>query len=109
MGLNNLSNEEKLRLVKFVCAFAWADLQVDESERKFVRGLVSNMGLSEDELKKVEGWLDSPPVEDDLDPNEIPDDHRQLFLDAALEMVTADGVVDRMEVENYAIFELLMG
>ena len=109
MGLTKLSAEEKLRLVKFVCSFAWADLQVDESERVFVRGLVEKMGLGQDELELVEQWLVSPPVEDDLDPNQIPADHRQLFLDAALEMVTADGVVDRMEVENYAVFELLMG
>ena len=107
--LDKMSAEDKLRLIKFLCSFAWADLRIEPSERDFVRKLVRRLALEDDEREQAEAWLTYPPIEDDLDPNEIPTEHRKLFLDAAMEMVTADGVVDEMEVQNLAIFELLMG
>lgn len=106
--LDDLTQDEKLRLLRFLCAFAWADLDIAEKERKLVNDLIARMGLTPRAAAEAASWLDHPPAEDDLDPYDIPDAHRQLFLEAALEMVGADGVVDAMELENYAIFEALM-
>lgn len=106
--LNQLSDEEKLRLLRFMCAFAWADLEIAEKERDFVLDLIGRMGLPAEEAELASTWLDHPPREDELDPYDIPDAHRKLFLEAALEMVGVDGVVDKMEAENFVIFEALM-
>jgi len=38
MTLQELSNEDRLRLMRFVCSFAWADLHVHEKEKTFLRG-----------------------------------------------------------------------
>jgi uncharacterized tellurite resistance protein B-like protein len=106
--LNELNTDEKLRLLRFVCSFAWADLEIADKERNLVRDIAKRMGLEGDDLQAVEGWLDHPPSEDDLDPYDIPDAHRKLFLGAVQEMVKADGVLDLMEIETYQLFEALL-
>jgi len=107
--LSELTRDEKLRLLRFVCSFAWADLDIDDEERALVAKFVDKMGLDEADAEEAMGWLDHPPREDDLDPYDIPDEHKKLFLEAALAMMGADGVVDTMEVESFALFEALMG
>ena len=109
LNFNDLNHTEKLDLVRFVCTFAWADLDIAEPERKFVCELVERLGLPDEAVEQAISWLDFPPNEDEVDPNMVPDAHRKLFLDVALEMVGADGVADVMEIENYALFKLLMG
>lgn len=107
--LTELTSEEKLRLLRFMCSFAWADLEISTHERRFVLELIQRMGLAAEEADLAVTWLDHPPAEEDLDPSDIPLDHRRLFLEAALEMVSSDGVIDVMEAENFAVFEALMG
>jgi len=94
--------------MKFICSFAWADLEVQDEERDFVRKMTVKLGLSEDEVDKVAQWLEVPPRPEELDPAEIPTEHRKLFLDAARAMVIVDGHVDPEEAENLALFEMLM-
>ncbi len=106
--LKELTSEEKLRLLAFVCSFAWADLEIADTERKLVRDMAERMGLDDEGVVQVELWLDHPPSEDEVDPYDIPSEHRKLFLRAVQEMVKADGVLDMMEVESYTIFEALM-
>ena len=106
--LDELTNEEKLRLLRFMCSFAWADLEIADKEREFVLDVVRRMGLSAEDAALAATWLDHPPSEEDVDPYDIPDAHRKLFLEGALKMVGADGVVDVMEAESFAIFEALM-
>ena len=43
MGLSNLDREERLRLMKFVCSFAWADLEVADQERSFVHKMMKTI------------------------------------------------------------------
>ena len=45
--LSKLSRPERLRLMRFVCAFAWADLQVRKEERTFVKRLMDQLELDE--------------------------------------------------------------
>lgn len=108
MRLNELEKEDRLRLMKFVCSFAWADLQIAESERKFVHKLVRKLRLSDDEKRQVEQWLDLPPSAEELDPTQIPDAHRALFLTTAREMIEADGEIAEEEVENFELLEQLL-
>lgn len=106
--IEELTRDDKLRLIRFVCSFAWADLSVDENERQFVRELVGRIGLDEEAHALAMKWLEHPPTEEELDPYSVPDAHKKLLLEFALEMVAADGRVDRMEVENFMIFESMM-
>ena len=45
MSLDQLSRTDRLRLMRFVCSFVWADLQVRDRERAFVRKLADRLGL----------------------------------------------------------------
>lgn len=108
MKINQLSKEERLRLMKFVCSFAWADLHIAESERKMVQKLVRKLKLNKDEKQIVEGWLEIPPKAEELDPAQIPDSHRALFLTTAREMIEADGEIAPEEVENFELLEQLL-
>lgn len=108
MTLSELSQEDRLRLVKFVCSFAWADLTIADSERSFVHKLVRRLKLEPDERRQVDEWLEMPPRAEDLDPTEIPREHRALFLTTAREMIEADGEIAEEELENFALFEQLL-
>ncbi len=108
MTLHTLDPEARLQLMKFVCSFAWADLEVRDEERKFVVKLIDRLGLTPEEIAQVETWLEVPPPPEELDPARIPREHRQLFLDAARAMVVVDGRVDPDEAENLALLEMLV-
>ncbi len=107
-NLSQLSKEDRLRLVKFVCSFAWADLQIADSERHFVHKLVRKLRLDAEEKKLVDEWMEIPPRPEELDPAEIPREHRALFLEIAREMIAADGEIAEEEVENLSLFEQLL-
>jgi uncharacterized tellurite resistance protein B-like protein len=106
--LDTLSREERLQLIRFVCSFAWADLEVSAKEREFIVNLVDRLDLDEDEREEVAQWLELPPRADDLDPADIPREHRKLFLDAARAMILSDGNVDDVEAENLIILDQLL-
>jgi tellurite resistance protein len=107
-SLQSLSKEERLLLLKFVCAFAWADLKIEDSERKFVHRLVKRLQLDPDEARQVDGWLDVAPAPSEVDPNLVPRRHRQIFIDAARAMIFADGEVDPEERENLELLKALL-
>ena len=66
--LETLDREERLRLVKFVCSFAWADLEVQVEEREFVKRLVERLELDDAERGMVDEWLQVPPRPEEVDP-----------------------------------------
>jgi tellurite resistance protein len=105
--LDKLSRDERLQLMRFVCSFAWADLEIKPKERKFVRDLVTRLGLDPDEKKLVQSWLAVPPEADALDPMQIPRAHREIFLDAARAMISADGEIHPEEQETLQLLEQL--
>ena len=106
--LDTLSREERLQLMRFVCSFAWADLEVTAEEREFIVNLVDRLELDDEESAEVARWLEVPPTADELDPADIPREHRQLFLDAARAMIMSDGEVDDVEAENLVILDQLL-
>jgi uncharacterized tellurite resistance protein B-like protein len=106
--LDSLTREDRMRLMKFVCSFAWADLEVQDEERDFVGRMVRKLDLSEEERQRVDGWLEVPPAPDEVDPAEIPAKHRKLFLDTVREVIAADSVLAPDEQENLSLFEALL-
>ena len=105
--MESLSRSDRLQLVKFVCAFAWADLEVHDAERRFVQRLITELGL-EDERAKVLEWLQTPPPTEEIDPTRVPSEHRQLFLETARQVFQADGVIDQYEQEEFDLLEQLL-
>jgi uncharacterized tellurite resistance protein B-like protein len=103
----SLSREDRLRLMKFVCSFAWADLEVQDEERAFVAKMITYLELDADQ-KLIEGWLRHPPRPEEVDPTDVPREHRELFLDAVRRLVAADERIDPKEAETLALFEQLL-
>jgi hypothetical protein len=108
MLLNKLSRNDRLHLMKFVCSFAWADLEVQKEERAFVQKMVRRLELDDDDKKAVQQWLIVPPPPEEVDPSTVPAAHRQLFLETIRGLIAADAVVDPEERENLKLFEMLL-
>src|SRR5262245_15168996 len=103
-----LSRAERLRLMRFICSFAWVDLDVHARERAFVMKMVKRLTLDADEAEQVKGWLTLPPRPEDVDPAEIPARHRKLFLEAIRETIEADGKVVPEEQEAFELIQELL-
>lgn len=105
-----LTKDERLLLLRFVCAFAWTDLHVKDGERKFIARLMDRLGLSADERAEAEGFLHVAPTPESTNPKLVPRQHRQLFIDSVRALIYADGDVDAEERERFeklrAAFEL---
>ena len=97
-----------MRLMRFVCSFAWADLEVQPEEREFVARLILALQLQPLEAAQVLEWLEVPPRVDEVDPQDVPLQHRQSFLDAARAVAARDGVMQPEEVENLSLLEQLL-
>ena len=96
-----LSRDERLLLLRFVCAFAWTDLEIREGERQFVQRLMDRMQLSAEDRQEVAGYLHVAPPPEATNPKLVPVAHRQLFIDAVRALIYADGEVDVEERERF--------
>jgi len=94
--------------MRFICSFAWADFEIQPEEKEFVKAMVAKLNMPEDERNEVWKWLEVPPRVEDVDPTEIPREHREFFLDSVKEVVMADGVLAAEEEDNLKIFEELL-
>lgn len=106
--LDQLDRNERLRLVQFVCSFAWADFEIQPEEREFIAQLIRRLELGDDEDRQVQQWLDRPPSLDDLDPTSIPAAHRRFFVEAIEGLIFADGEVAEEERDSFEIFKMLL-
>jgi uncharacterized tellurite resistance protein B-like protein len=106
--LDQLDRAERMRLMKFVCSFAWADLEVSPAERAFIARLMRGLELDRDEEIRVHQWLDVPPAPEGLDPTDIPSEHRRFFLEAIEGVIAADGHVAAEERDNLELFRQLL-
>jgi hypothetical protein len=106
--IQQLTREDRLRLMRFVCSFAWADLEVQDEERDFVGKLVTALQLAPDEAARVAGWLVVPPAPEEVDPLDVPLAHRELFLEAVRAVVVRDGIISPGEEESFDLLEQLL-
>lgn len=106
--LDELDRRDRLRLVEFVCSFAWADLEIQPEERVFISRLIRRLELDEEEDLQVQQWLDRPPNIDGLDPTSIPSAHRLLFVEAIEGLISADGEISVEEQDSFEIFKQLL-
>ena len=107
--MQQLDPAERLQLLDFVCSFAWADLRIRPQEREFMKRLIGRLDLPKDERLAVDVMLSHPPRAEDVDPMDVPLEHRRLFLETVKQMVLADGEIDPAEAEQLDLFEELLG
>ena len=105
--LDSLARDERMRLMKFVCSFAWADLEIRPEERRFVARMVRRLELEPEEGLQVERWLEVPPEPESIDPTEIRPEHRQVFVEAIEGVIAADGEIGPEERENLRLLRHL--
>lgn len=106
--LDRLDRRERMRLVEFVCSFAWADFEVQPEEREFIARLIRRLELDTDERRQVDQWLVRPPSLDHLDPTSIPSAHRREFVEAIQGLIAADGSIGEEERETFEVFKQLL-
>ncbi len=106
--LDQLGRPERLQLIRFVCSFAWADLEIRPEERRFVERLVRRLDLDDVEASQVEAWLASPPDPDSIDPASIPAEHRRVFIEFAEQVISVDDELTHEELENLSLLEQLL-
>jgi uncharacterized tellurite resistance protein B-like protein len=107
--LDQLDRNGRMRLLQFICSFAWADLEVTPEERRFVENVAARLDLDVEDQAKVEGWLRVPPDAEAVDPMSIPEEQRLLFLESIEGVIVADGVIAPEERESYALLRDLLG
>jgi uncharacterized tellurite resistance protein B-like protein len=98
--LHQLSGEERMTLMRFVCSFAWADDFIHESERALVGRYVEQLELDAEEARQVRAWLERPPPSESVDPSQVPAEHRSRFVFAIESIIAADGEIAAVERER---------
>lgn len=96
-----LSHGDRMLLLRFVCAFAWTDLEIKDGERKFVQRLMDRMQLSKEDRSEVESWLHVAPAPEATNPKLVPREHRRVFLDSVRALIYADGDVEAEERDRF--------
>ena len=97
----SLSRDDRMLLLRFLCAFAWTDLEVTENERGFVKRLVTRLDLQGEDAEEVEEWLHIAPSPGSVDSSKVPPQHRRTFVEAVRAMIYADGNVDPEERAHF--------
>ena len=105
---DTLDPAARLQLMKFVCAFAWSDLEVSGEERLFVADCIRRLQFTDQERAQVWAWLEVPPPTEEIDPSTIPPEHRQLFIEAIGRLVASDDEVTAAERESLVLLSQLM-
>ena len=103
-----MTREERMLLLRFVCSFAWVDLEIRPEEREMIARLVGRMELNEDEKQQVSEWLETPPSPESVDPHSVPHAHRVLFLREVESVVSIDREVTPEERESVILFAQLI-
>ena len=100
-----LSRDDRMLLLRFVCAFAWTDLEIRTGERKFVERLIERMQLSDDDRAEVQGYLHVAPAPETTNPKLVPREHRRIFVEAVRGLIYADGEVDAEERQRFELLQ----
>jgi hypothetical protein len=108
MSMDEFNHTDRLRLVKFLCSFAWADLEIRDEERVFVKRVAQQLRLNDDDEAKIQGWLSVPPDPESVDPMQIPEAHRKIFLDSIEGVIVSDGVITPEEQESFDVLKTLL-
>jgi uncharacterized tellurite resistance protein B-like protein len=104
----NLSRDERMLLLRFVCAFAWTDLEIHQAERQFVERLIARMELSAEDRAEALSYLHVAPSPEATNPKLVPKEHRRVFIEAVRALIYADGDVDDEERERFEKLKVVL-
>jgi uncharacterized tellurite resistance protein B-like protein len=104
--MKRLPAADRKKLLELVCSLAWSDLRVTPPERALLERILTAVAVSEEERVQARKWLEVPPG--NVDPTEVPREHRRLFLEAARAMIEADGRVVPAERDSLAVLAELL-
>ena len=100
-----LPPDMRMKLINFICVFAWADFDIQPEEKRFILDLCSKFQVSDEDRAKVESWLEAPPdVNEVADPTSIPLGYREIFLEEILKLIAADHKIDKEEADILRTF-----
>ncbi|MEM8993942.1 MAG: TerB family tellurite resistance protein [Acidobacteriota bacterium] len=105
--LAKMDRDDRLQLMRFVCTFAWADLETHSDELKLIDKLVDALELGDDR-DQIDGWLERPPAPEEVDPASVSRADRELLLDLARAVFDADGTLAEEEREQYQLLAKLL-
>ena len=103
--LDQLPAPHRLRLIRFVCAFVWADRRVTPEERDVVHRFVRAATFDDEELSQIEHWLAAPSDHAELHLDDVSVEHRMIFADAVGAVILADGEIS---IEEESLFDRLL-
>lgn len=92
-----LSADERVELLRFLCWFAYADLSLDPREYDLIDSFAGTMRLNGEQREQVQGWLEDPPDLSLEDVKNVPAEKRELYLDALMLLGNADRNIHSME------------
>lgn len=98
------SEETTRRLLRFLCALAWADNAIQPEEARVIQGLIQRFGLTGPAFADAIGALHKKPAPDALRIDDIPPSERRRFLSEGERLVGADG---RVAAQEKRILDLL--
>ncbi len=104
MEPSDLTEAERLDLMRFMCSFAWADGEVQPQERKVLEQVLAGLDLGDDARAQASEWLSEPPDMDGFDFAAIDEDTRSLFIDEAFAVAAADGGLAPEELQHLKSF-----
>lgn len=104
----SLSESDAWLILRFLAAFAWADLEVTAAERAYVFAAAQALGIPPDAHEKIADWLDCPPAPEAIDPTRVPRRLRAPLKRLVWGIIICDGRVSAEEEENWALFVQLL-
>lgn len=102
-----LSEKNKLALLRFAASFLWADFEVDERERTFFDALARELGFTHHD-PRVNAVLAIPPTPDQVDPMRVDPTLASTLRTVALNAIAADGRVDAGEMQMFYLLDELL-
>lgn len=101
---NELTEAERVELMRFLCSFAWADGEVQSQERELLERVLGGLKLGTQARAEVTEWLFTPPDMTGFDFAAIAAEKRQLFLDQAFAVASAHGGLAAEELRHLQMF-----
>ena len=104
MSSDELTESERIELMRFLCSFAWADGEVQPQEKIVLEQVLGGLNMSPEARAEVEPWLTTPPDVEGRELETIDDAKRAAFIDFAYEVAAADGQIAADELKHMKMF-----
>ena len=96
-----------MQVLRFAASFVWADLEVVDSERRFLADLAQELDVANARCA-VAGLLARPPGPEEVDPAAVHPAIADIVRHTALRAIAADGRVDPREMEMFELLDDLL-